>query len=133
MYRFPEIIKQLVLESDRLLAKGTLVSAIRHTNKAKYAKGRGGSMVPPSPMRIVFMALRHFVISSMARFFSEGTSRREMLSRTVRTRSCGVFGRLERLKRKDMAGWAHSANRQTAQTAEERTPPLCGPPSCLGT
>jgi hypothetical protein len=76
-------------------------------------------MVPPSPMRIVFMALRHFVISSIARFFSEGTSRREMLSRTVRTRSCGVFGRLERLKRKDMSGLAHSAIRQTAQTAED--------------
>jgi hypothetical protein len=76
-------------------------------------------MVPPSPMRIVFMALRHFVISSMARFFSEGTSRREMLSRTVRTRSCGVFGRLERLKRNDMAGLAHPGNCQTATAADE--------------
>jgi hypothetical protein len=50
-------------------------------------------------MRIVFMALRHFVISSMARFFSEGRSSLEMLSRTERTRSWGVFGLLERLKR----------------------------------
>jgi hypothetical protein len=59
-------------------------------------------LLPPSPMRIVFIELRHFVISSMALFFSDGTSIRDILSRTERTRSCGVFGRFERLNRKAM-------------------------------
>lgn len=58
--------------------------------------------LPPSPMRMFFMRLRHFVISSIARFFSDGTSNRAILSRTERTRSCGVFGRLDRLKRNAM-------------------------------
>jgi hypothetical protein len=53
-------------------------------------------------MRMVFIELRHFVISSTARFFSEGTSNLEILSLTERTRSCGVLGRFERLKRNAM-------------------------------
>jgi hypothetical protein len=58
--------------------------------------------IPPSPMRMFFIELRHFVISSIARFFSDGTSNRVMLSLTERTRSCGVLGLFERLKRKAM-------------------------------
>ena len=53
-------------------------------------------------MRIVFIELRDFVISSVARFFSDGVSSLVMLSLTDRTRSCGVFGRLDRLNRKAM-------------------------------
>ena len=60
------------------------------------------------------MALRHFVISSIARFFSEGTSRREMLSRTERTRSCGVFGLFDLLKRNAIYLGGDSENCQAA-------------------
>lgn len=42
------------------------------------------------------------MISSTALFFSDGTSIRDILSRTERTRSCGVFGRFERLNKKAM-------------------------------
>jgi len=66
------------------------------------------------------MALRHFVISSTARFFSEGTSRREMLSRTERTRSCGVFGLFDLLKRNAICLGGDSENCQAAGEARNR-------------
>jgi len=67
------------------------------------------------------MALRHFVISSIARFFSEGTSRREMLSRTERTSSCGVFGLFDRLKRNAICTHGIAKQRERQLDTEEDT------------
>src|SRR5579859_8010951 len=87
MCKSPAITTPPVQEWDRLLAPINPHTRLR---------------LPPSPMRMFFMELRHLVISSIARFFSDGTSNRAILSRTERTRSCGVFGLLERLKRNAM-------------------------------
>ena len=89
------ITKVLALESGRLLKM-----------IINFALLQGS--VPPSPMRMFFIAFKHFVISSIARFFSDGTSNREMLSRTERTRSWGVLGLFDRLNRKAM--FTHEAS-----------------------
>jgi hypothetical protein len=89
-YKSPVIAGPLVLEWDLLLI---FVSSKTIVNWDE---------IPPSPMRMFFIELRHFVISSIARFFSDGTSNRVMLSLTERTRSCGVLGLFERLNRKAM-------------------------------
>ena len=67
---------------------------------------REGGLLPPSPMRMFFIELRHFVISSIALFFSDGMSSLVILSLTDRTRSCGVFGLFDRLNKKAMPDWS---------------------------